>query len=189
NGINWSLIQLASRMSSVKFIDANTGWLCGVSGKIMFTANAGATWSDQVSGTISILNEVFMVNSTTGYIVGQNGTILKTTNGGITAVHQTGTNIPEKYSLSQNYPNPFNPTTQIKFDIPKSSFINLAIYDAVGKEISVLVDENLQAGSYSVDWNASSYPSGVYFYRITAGDASTSLSTGYIQTKKMVLVK
>lgn len=180
-GVSWIKSSISDRMNSVKFTDANTGWLCGVSGKIMYTINAGSTWSDQVSGTTSTLNEVFMVNSTVGYITGQNGTILKTTNGGITAVQQTGTNIPDNFSLRQNYPNPFNPVTQINFDIPKSSLVNLIIFDANGREIEVLANNQLGAGSYSVDWNASAYPSGVYFYKITAGE--------FVETRKMVLVK
>jgi hypothetical protein len=89
--------------------------------------------------------------------------------------------MPEGYRLSQNYPNPFNPATQIKFDISKSSFINLTIYDVNGREISVLVNEDLHAGSYTADWDASAYPSGVYFYKIITVD--------YSETKKMVLIK
>jgi len=89
--------------------------------------------------------------------------------------------IPDKFALSQNYPNPFNPTTKIKFDIPKSSFTRLSIYDVLGREVSVLVNEDLKAGSYSIELNASNMPSGVYFYKLTAGDFS--------EVKKLVLVK
>jgi hypothetical protein len=91
------------------------------------------------------------------------------------------TEVPKKYNLSQNYPNPFNPTTNIKFDLPKSSLVKLTIYDALGREIETLVNEKLKEGSYQVNWNASQYPSGVYFYRLLAGDFS--------DTKKMVLIK
>jgi len=91
------------------------------------------------------------------------------------------TDVPLEYSLSQNYPNPFNPVTNIKFDIPKQMMVKIAVYDIIGKEISVLANEEMNAGSYSVDWDASNYPSGVYFYKITAGV--------YSESKKMVLVK
>jgi len=89
--------------------------------------------------------------------------------------------IPKVFNLYQNYPNPFNPSTNIKFDIPKSSYVKLAIYDVIGKQVYELVNSQLAAGSYSVDWNTFSFASGVYFYRIEAGD--------YVQQMKMVLVK
>jgi hypothetical protein len=181
NASNWIKTSLPHAMYSVKFTDANTGWLCGENGKIMYSTNTGISWSEQTSATFSVLNEIYMVNNTTGYIAGQNGVILKTTNGGITGVHQTGSNIPDKYSLSQNYPNPFNPVTQIKFDLPKASMVNITIYNSLGKEIEQVISKELSTGSYSVDWDASLNPSGVYFYKITAGEFS--------QTRKMVLVK
>jgi len=89
--------------------------------------------------------------------------------------------IPERFSLYQNYPNPFNPTTNIKFDIQKTSSTKLIVYDALGREVATLVNEELKAGSYQVDWSDSNYPSGVYFYRLQAGD--------FIETKKMLLLK
>jgi hypothetical protein len=89
--------------------------------------------------------------------------------------------VPAEYSLSQNYPNPFNPSTEIKFDIPKTSSVKLIVFDILGRKISTLVDRDLQQGSYSVNWNASNLPSGVYFYKINAGD--------FTAVKKLVLVK
>ena len=94
---------------------------------------------------------------------------------------QNGNEIPKVFNLYQNYPNPFNPATNIKFDIPKSSFVKLVIYDITGKQVAELVNSQLSAGSYSAEWNATSFASGIYFYRIDAGD--------YVQQMKMVLVK
>ncbi|MEO8209329.1 MAG: S8 family serine peptidase [bacterium] len=88
---------------------------------------------------------------------------------------------PDNYSLSQNYPNPFNPTTNIKFGLTNAGFTSLKIYDALGREISNLVSENLQAGVYEVNWNASSFTSGVYFYKLE--------SEGFSETKRMMLIK
>ena len=85
------------------------------------------------------------------------------------------------YLLSQNYPNPFNPITNIRFDIPKSNHIKIIIYNALGKEVTTLVHEKLSAGSYIVDWDASDYPSGVYFYKLETEE--------FTNTKKMVLIK
>lgn len=98
----------------------------------------------------------------------------------VTAIN-TNNNNPEKYSLSQNYPNPFNPNTKIDFSIPKNSLVTIKIYDVLGKEVAVLVNKDFIIGSYTVDFNANTLTSGVYFYKITAGD--------YTETKKLVLVK
>jgi hypothetical protein len=85
------------------------------------------------------------------------------------------------FKLLQNYPNPFNPSTSIEFDIPKSSFVKLAVYDILGREIDMLVNEELKSGSYSTEWNAVNIPSGVYFYKLITDDFS--------DTRKMVLLK
>lgn len=96
-------------------------------------------------------------------------------------INQIGSEIPKEYGLNQNYPNPFNPNTNIEFSIPKSGIVTLKIYNSLGQEISQLVNQNLSPGKYTVDWNASGNPSGVYFYRIESDDFS--------QTRKMVLSK
>ena len=95
------------------------------------------------------------------------------------------TEIPDKFSLSQNYPNPFNPATKIRFSLPSPQGeglgVRVTIYDILGREITTLVNEQLQPGTYEIEWDASDYSSGVYFYTIQAGD--------YFNTKKMVLIK
>ena len=99
----------------------------------------------------------------------------------VLGIEPVSNEIPEKFSLEQNYPNPFNPVTNIVFEIPKSSFVNLKVYDALGREIETLVSQQMQAGKYNADWNAENYPSGVYFYRLVTDNFSES--------NKMVLVK
>jgi hypothetical protein len=89
--------------------------------------------------------------------------------------------IPVNYSLHQNFPNPFNPFTKIGYDIPKQSFVNLRIFDVLGREVKVLVNEIKSPGSYIVDFNASGLPSGIYFYRLECN--------GYFFTKRMTLLK
>ncbi len=101
--------------------------------------------------------------------------------GTFTGVEQVSGEIPLKFSLEQNYPNPFNPVTRIEFKIPKESFVKLRIYDLLGREIVSLINSEYEAGTYSIDFNAVNYPSGVYFYRFEAGD--------FVQTKRMVLIK
>lgn len=99
----------------------------------------------------------------------------------IVGITPTNNEIPGEYSLSQNYPNPFNPTTNIKFAIPSTGLVKLVIFDVLGREVTTLVNEVKVAGNYTVDFNASSLSSGVYFYRIDAGN--------FTQTKKMLLIK
>ncbi|MCH8034088.1 MAG: T9SS type A sorting domain-containing protein [Bacteroidetes bacterium] len=89
--------------------------------------------------------------------------------------------IPQTFELKQNYPNPFNPSTKIKFSIPSSSFATLKIYNALGEEVKVLLDNELTTGTYEVEWNAVGLPSGVYFYQLK--------TQGYVDTKKMLLLK
>jgi hypothetical protein len=89
--------------------------------------------------------------------------------------------IPENYYLSQNFPNPFNPTTNIGFKITTAGLVSLKVYDILGREVTVLVNEYKQPGVFKVDFNASSLASGIYFYTLTAAD--------FVSTKKMVLLK
>ncbi len=89
--------------------------------------------------------------------------------------------VPLTFALSQNYPNPFNPSTKIRFSIPRSEFVKITIYDAIGKEVHTLVNQQLKGGIYEADFDAANMPSGVYFYNLIAGD--------FIETRKMVLVK
>jgi len=86
-----------------------------------------------------------------------------------------------KYSLSQNYPNPFNPVTKFNFSIPKSGNVKITVYDMSGKTIDVLANQEMEAGNYSMNWNAAKYGSGVYFYSIKAND--------FNESKRMTMIK
>lgn len=89
--------------------------------------------------------------------------------------------MPNEFSLSQNYPNPFNPNTNISFSLPKASNVKITVYNAIGKEISVLVNGNYEAGLHTISWNANNISSGMYFYKMEAGN--------FTATKKLVLMK
>jgi hypothetical protein len=91
------------------------------------------------------------------------------------------TTVPDKFELSQNYPNPFNPSTKISFAIPQNNRVVIKIYNTLGKEVSEIVNDNFNAGSYEVTFDASNLTSGVYFYKITAGN--------FTDTKKMLYIK
>ncbi|MBI5403217.1 MAG: T9SS type A sorting domain-containing protein [Ignavibacteriae bacterium] len=104
-----------------------------------------------------------------------------TVNYNTVGISQISSNVPGEYRLDQNYPNPFNPSTKINFAITKPGFVSLRVYDITGKEIINLVNEKLQTGTYSYDFNATNLSSGIYFY--------TLKSDNFVSTKKMVLVK
>jgi hypothetical protein len=99
----------------------------------------------------------------------------------VVSVEVENSEIPETYALTQNYPNPFNPATQINFSVPQASMVKITVYDIVGREVEVLVSEFLEAGNYRTNWNAASYSSGIYFYRMETGS--------FAQVKKMILMK
>ncbi len=88
---------------------------------------------------------------------------------------------PDQFYLSQNYPNPFNASTEIIFDLPSAQNVNLSIYNLLGQQVAVLVDDFKQPGRYSVNWNGTDNPSGVYFYRLE--------TSGNVQTRKMIMMK
>jgi hypothetical protein len=90
-------------------------------------------------------------------------------------------NTPLRFNLEQNYPNPFNPSTTIKFELPRASQVNLSVFDILGREVSVLVNERRGAGVYEVKFDGSNLASGVYFYRLQAGS--------FLQTMKLLLIR
>ncbi len=89
--------------------------------------------------------------------------------------------MPSQYSLAQNYPNPFNPPTQIRYDLPEPTHVRLAVFNVLGQEVQVLLDEAEDAGYKTANFDASKWPSGVYFYRLQAGN--------FTAVKKMILAK
>lgn len=102
--------------------------------------------------------------------------------GNFTGINISNSEIPNSYSLEQNFPNPFNPVTNIKFGLPNQSLVTLKVFDVLGREIASLINnQNMQAGNYVFDFNAANIPSGIYFYKLTAGNFS--------DIKKMMLVK
>jgi hypothetical protein len=88
---------------------------------------------------------------------------------------------PKEFSLSQNFPNPFNPNTVISWQLPVSSQVTIKVYDVIGDEVAVLVNEEKPAGTYEINFNASNLATGIYFYKLQAGS--------FVETKKMLLIK
>ncbi len=117
----------------------------------------------------------------TGYTSGATSNFLTVKYSQVNAITQLSNEIPKDFMLSQNYPNPFNPITNINFSIPAAGNVKISVYDISGREISVLVNENLGAGEYKTDFDASGLSSGVYFYKMETGK--------YSDVKKMILTK
>jgi hypothetical protein len=97
------------------------------------------------------------------------------------SIGTAGQKVPTVFKLYQNYPNPFNPVTAIKFDVPRSVYTKLTIYDILGKEVAVLIDKKMEPNSYEISWDGTNFASGIYIYKIESGD--------FKDIKRMVLVK
>jgi len=190
-GATWTSINTGTGVAgycNLKWIEGtNTAYLsgnAGASGVVKKSTNGGLNWTIMsTSGLTGITHMEFKRVGTTvyGFAATANGAILKVTDV-VTEVNSVNILVPDQYNLEQNYPNPFNPTTTINFSIPTSSRVTLKVYDALGKEVTTLVDEFKNAGNYSADFTATSnLTSGIYFYTITAGN--------FTDTKKLMLVK
>ena len=185
-GTSYSSVTAPGTAGNLNGIEGNgSDWWAIRSGNTVYrSTNGAASWTNAfVSGTAVFQDIDFAVVGSgcpNGWAVGNAGVIAKMT-GTLVGVTTTSSEVPSSYLLKQNYPNPFNPTTNITFALPKAGDVTLKVYDMSGKEVAVLVNEFKNAGSYLVGFNAANLPSGAYFYRIVSG--------GFIETKKMLLVK
>ena len=181
-GSNWSVIYSSNQdlPAYMNFKNRNIGYLTNSSWGAK-TTNGGLNWQSFNVGT-QYGDKSYFIDYNTGFLFG-NTTLVRTINGGgvFTGVNITHNPIPSVFTLYQNYPNPFNPSTKINFDIPRQTFVTLKIYDIAGREIAKLANGEYTPGAYSVVFDAAKFASGVYFYRITAGD--------FVETKRMVLIK
>jgi hypothetical protein len=161
-------------------LDSFHTWIGCEGGYLYFSNNSLETWNLQTKLPYHVYS-IFMINENLGFASSADG-IWKTTNGGDPiGIKPISNKLPNNYTLNQNYPNPFNPSTAIEFDIPKRTNAKIIIYDAVGKEIMLLVNEELNAGRYRVNFDGSNLSSGMYFYRL--------VTDKYNETHKMVLIK
>jgi hypothetical protein len=171
-----------------------------------YSSSGGIVWASAIGGTSNDFSSASVTDTSghffiTGAFAGANidfdpgvGAALLSSNGAsdiffakyskelnpIVSVDDN-TNIPNELHLFQNYPNPFNPSTKISYSIPEISLVTLKVFDILGNEIKTLVNGEKPPGNYEVEFNATSLPSGVYFYKFTAG--------GFVETKKMILIK
>lgn len=179
-----SNLQVDSMLYCSDFINDSIGWAGGSYGILYKTINGGRTWKAQHSLSQAFIRNIYILNDTVAWACGAGGKIIHTTNGGdtITGIRQVSTIIPTGFELFQNYPNPFNSQTIISYSVPKRSFIQLKIYDVLGKEIKEIENGMKDAGNYSLTFDASELTSGIYFIRLTSGN-------NFFKTRKMILIK
>ncbi|MGC8595923.1 MAG: YCF48-related protein [Candidatus Kryptoniota bacterium] len=215
-GSTWKKVNVPSSVASANslfFLNADTGWiglkLLSPSGDvpaIMFTADGGVKWSVEPISSPPSAGRIFSIyfrDINNGWFTQEQcvancngpdslhlyaGLIGHTANnGGVTRIAKPEFAV-QSFRLYQNYPNPFNPLTVIYFDLPVRSHVKLALHDILGREVKTLIDEYKMAGSYSVALDASSLPSGVYFYRLMASSLEKKPKT-YFESKKLVVIK
>jgi photosystem II stability/assembly factor-like uncharacterized protein len=153
----------------------------GGAGTVLTSTDGGSNFEFQNSGTFNILYAVHFRDANHGCIVGESGIILTTTDGGSVFVSNISNNVPDKYYLYQNFPNPFNPNTKIRFQIQKSGWVTLKVYDLLGKEVVTMVDGKMEPGLYETPFSGTLLTSGIYIYKLRTGE--------YSETKKMCLIK
>ncbi len=198
-GLNFPLVAGVS-LNQIYFTPENHLRLYGaVQNGLYISTNGGVNWQlyfDNFSGS-SIVNGIVKYPNDGDTVYASSSSGLYKIWASVIGTNQISTEVPSHFSLSQNYPNPFNPETKISFNIPllrgvyaeggRGVSVRLSVYDMLGREVAILVNQNLQPGTYEVNWNAADFPSGIYFYRLEAVDPSTSLRV--TETRKMVLIK
>jgi hypothetical protein len=153
-----------------------------LNGNAYCSTNNGASWTDVSSGLKpNVTVTSFFVSGTDLFAGTWSQGVWSRPLSEMTAVNESGSQLPQSFSLDQNYPNPFNPNTTIKFSLPHSAHVSLSIYNSMGQEVAKLLSQNMSAGVHAAQWNASQFASGVYYYRLTAGN--------FMETKKLLLLK
>jgi|WetSurMetagenome_2_1015567.scaffolds.fasta_scaffold01553_13 photosystem II stability/assembly factor-like uncharacterized protein len=190
-GINWELFSLPNSDygNDIEFIpsDPSKVWLIDWH-HAYFSSDTGKTWTTELFCLDLTFRDIKFTDSNHGWLLAwgpgtMNSKLYYTSNGGfggIVGVDEVSEQ-PINYFLSQNYPNPFNPNTVIQYQIPELSLVTITVYDLLGREVAILVNEEKPAGNYKIEFNASSLTSGVYYYQIKSGN--------FTQTKKMILLR
>jgi hypothetical protein len=187
-GLNWYPVSTGLTMycENTRLYQTGSYVFLSSCGKLFMTTNFGTNWRLKNQGLESYGIISFAASSDKVFAGTIGSSVWRRNLSDIIGIHNISSEIPDKYSLMQNYPNPFNPSTTIRFQIKDSRFVKLSVYDAIGKEVAILVNEILQAGLYEIPFSINQFSnnnisSGVYYYRLTAGD--------FTEVKKMVLIK
>jgi len=184
NGTSWTAASTGLTNTSVYALAVSgTNLFAGTfSGGVFLSTNNGTSWTAVNTGLTNPNVNALAISGTNIFAGTSGGGVWRRPlSEMITSVQLLPGELPAAFRLEQNYPNPFNPTTTISFSLPSKSFVSLKVFDALGREVSVLLFEALPAGTYARQWDATTQPSGVYFYRLQAGS--------FTETKKLVLLR
>ena len=182
NGSNWIEADSGLMNAIVNTLVFNrTNYFAGTNAGVFLSTNHGTSWSSVNSGLNQLGVQSLAIIGDTLFAGSGGGVWKRPLSDMITSVNQTPSNFPTNFNLEQNYPNPFNPSTTINYSLPKASLVTIKVYDILGREIATLVNQQKNPGNYEVQFNASKLASGVYFYRMQAGD--------FVETKKLLLLK
>src|SRR4030095_13738005 len=183
-GLTWIAKQsnVTANLNCVYFYPPNYLWAAGWNGKIIKSTDTGETWFLQnTNNSTEKFNDIYFPSLSTGDAVSSEGNMYKTTISGGGIVGIIYNEVPLKFELKQNFPNPFNPVTQIEYSLIKSANVTLVVYDVTGRIVSTLVNEHQNTGTHTIDFDGSNLASGIYIYKISAGD--------FTDIKKMILMK
>ena len=183
NGITWETRNVGLLDSNITALTTNgIALFAGTkSDGIYISMNNGATWNSVNEGLIDKGIYSLAVSNSYIYAGTLSGVWRRPISEMITGIESKQNILPLHFYLSQNYPNPFNPTTTIKYSIPKTSYVTVKVYDIIGREIRTLVNNQKSTGNHEIVFNASELSSGIYFYKMQAGN--------FIKTKKLILLK
>jgi hypothetical protein len=184
NGAIWTDVNYGMTNTSVyDLLVVGTKIFAGTfGGGIFLSANNGASWMSVNAGLTNINVYAFGVSGTTLFAATEGGGVWKRALSElVTSVEDRVSDLPTHIRLDQNYPNPFNPQTAISYQLIANSYLTLRVFDALGRHVATLVDGETESGKHTVLWNASGVPSGVYYYRLQAGNCS--------ETRKLVLLR
>jgi hypothetical protein len=182
NGSHWQTSSAGLADSNVTSIAAVGSYLLvGTNGGAFISSNSGSTWVKASDGLVDNHIGSVALSGSSVFLGTQSKGIWKRSISDVTAIGPREDHLPGGFGLYQNYPNPFNPTTTIRYALPSRAHVTLSVFNTLGQAVATLVNESQETGNHEVRFDGSSLASGVYFYRIRAGE--------YVETKKLVILR
>jgi len=182
NYTTWEHFNPGSSVEVFSLATSGTNLWAGADSGFFLSTDNGSHWSEVNTGLPAGPYAPYSLTVSGMYLFAGMGGVWRRPLSEMTAsVEPVRGEVPRELAVSQNYPNPFNPSTVIEFTLPRSGYATLTVHSVLGKMVARLVDGEQAAGTFKATWDASGMPSGVYFYRLTAGE--------YVHTRKMVLMK
>jgi hypothetical protein len=191
DGVHWFVYDTSNsgipsnRVQSIAIDNSGTKWLGTSKGLAKYDGSSWQVYNMINSGIIHDYIYTIAIDKMGNKWMGtHHGVAVYNAGGVVTDVEKNDKSLPAGFMLSQNYPNPFNPSTTISYTVANGHsplLVDLSIYNVLGQKVCTLISEKQNAGEHTVEWNASGFSSGIYFYRVHAGD--------FVHTKRMVLIK